>query len=90
MKRFVMATIAALTLVGTASTALAQETVIREADKVVYKKRTIIDFNDVTLEGELVKPEGSYMHTHRTAKFTTLINYRTSFVPELQKSVDNL
>ncbi|MFO7156333.1 MAG: hypothetical protein DIU72_006935 [Pseudomonadota bacterium] len=90
MKRFVMATIAALALVGTASTALAQETVIREADKVVYKKRTIIDFNDVTLEGELVKPEGSYMHTHRTAKFTTLINYRTSFVPELQKSVDNL
>lgn len=90
MKRFVMAAIAALALVGTASTALAQETVIREADKVVYKKRTIIDFNDVTLEGELVKPEGSYMHTHRTAKFTTLINYRTSFVPELQKSVDNL
>ncbi len=89
MKRFWMAALAALAAMGMASTALAQE-VIREADRVVYKKRTIIDFNDVTVEGELAKPEGSYMHAHRTARFNTLINYRTNFVSELQKSVDNL
>lgn len=90
MKRFWMAAIAAIAVMGTASVAMAEENVIREADRVVYKTRTLIDFNDVTLEGELAKPEGSYMHSHRTAKFNTLINYRTSFVPELQKSVDNL
>lgn len=89
MKRFWKAALAALAVMGMASSALAQN-VIREEDKVVYKKRTLVDFNDVTVEGELAKPEGSYMHSHRTARFNSLINYRTSFASELQKSVDNL
>lgn len=90
MKRYVMATLVALGVMGAASAAMAQENVIREADRTVYKQRTLVDFNDVTLEGELAKPEGTYLHSHRTARFSTLINYRSSFVPELQKSVDNL
>ncbi len=89
MKRFGLAALAAIAVSGTASVAHAQD-VIQEADRVVYKKRTLVDFNDVTLEGELAKPEGAYMHSHRTARFNTLINYRTSFADELQKSVDNL
>lgn len=89
MKRYWLAALAALAMSSTASVALAQD-VIQEDDKVVYKKRTLVDFNDVTLEGELSKPEGAYMHSHRTARFNTLINYRTSFADELQKSVDNL
>lgn len=89
MKRYLVAVLAAIGVLGTAGVASAQE-VIREQDRVVYKKQTLVDFNDVTLEGELAKPEGTYLHSHRTARFTTLINYRTSFVPELQKSVDNL
>lgn len=89
MKKFLMAGLVAVAVMATASVAVAQE-VIREEDRVVYRQRTLVDFNDVTLEGELAKPEGTYMHSHRTARFNTLINYRTSFVPELQKSVDNL
>lgn len=89
MRRFILAAAVALVTTSIAPMAMAQD-VIQEADRVVYKKRTIVDFNDVTLEGELAKPEGSYMHSHRTARFNTLINYRTSFADELQKSVDNL
>ncbi|MGC4114158.1 MAG: hypothetical protein QM765_05945 [Myxococcales bacterium] len=63
---------------------------IQEADKTVYKKKTVIDFNDVTLEGELTKPEGSYLLNRKKTKFGNLIKLRNDFLPELQKSVDNL
>jgi hypothetical protein len=64
--------------------------VIREADKVVVRKRTVIDFNDVTVEGELTRPEGSYLLNRNKTRFQSLIKLRDNFNPELQKSADNL
>ena len=64
--------------------------VIQEADKVVVRKRTVIDFNDVTVEGELTKPEGSYVLERNRTRFPSLIRLRDDFNPELQKSADNL
>ena len=64
--------------------------VIREADKIVVRKRTVIDFNDVTVEGELTKPEGSYVLNRNRTRFRSLVRLRENFNPELQKSADNL
>lgn len=64
--------------------------VIQEPDKVVVRKRTVIDFNDVTVEGELTKPEGSYVLNRNRTRFPSLIRLRDNFNPELQKSADNL
>ena len=64
--------------------------VIQEADKVVVRKRTVIDFNDVTVEGELTKPEGSYVLNRNRTRFRSLVRLRDNFNPELQKSADNL
>jgi hypothetical protein len=64
--------------------------VVQEADKVVVRKRTVIDFNDVTVEGELTKPEGSYVLNRNRTRFPSLIRLRDDFNPELQKSADNL
>ena len=64
--------------------------VIQEADKVVVRKRTVIDFNDVTVEGELTRPEGSYLLNRTRTRFPSLIRLRDNFNPELQKSADNL
>jgi hypothetical protein len=64
--------------------------VIREADKVVVRKKTVIDFNDVTVEGELTRPEGSYVLDRNRTHFNSLIRLRDDFNPELQKSADNL
>ena len=75
-----------------AGPALAQSkvTVVQEADKTVYRKKTVIDFTDVAVEGELTKPEGSYAISKKKTTFKTLIKIRDNFNPELQKSVDNL
>lgn len=74
--------------------ALAQERkgvkVIQEPDKVVVRKKTVIDFNDVTVEGELARPEGSYLLNRGRSRFDSLIRLRENFNPELQKSADNL
>jgi len=64
--------------------------VVQEPDKVVVRKRTVIDFNDVTVEGELTKPEGSYLLNRNQTRFQSLIKLRDNFNPELQKSADNL
>jgi hypothetical protein len=90
MKRLASAVVAAALWAGPA---LAQETevkIIQEEDKTVYRKKTVIDFTDVTVEGELTKPEGSYLLNRKKTDFQSLIKVRDNFNPELQKSVDNL
>lgn len=59
-------------------------------EQVVYKKTTIIDFSDVTITGELTKPEGSYLMNKKKANFNLLIRVRDNFLPEMIKTVDNL
>ena len=73
-----------------APTALAQSKVVQEPDRTVYRKKTVIDFSDVAVEGELAKPEGSYVLDRRRTTFRSLVKIRDNFVPELQKSVDHL
>ena len=89
MKRL-FASVALVSTLAFAGTASAADKVVQEGDKTVYKKKTVIDFNDVTLEGELTKPEGSYLLNRKKTKFGNLIKLRNDFLPELQKSVDNL
>jgi hypothetical protein len=77
-------------IAGAFGNAMAEDKVIHEADRTVYKQKTVIDFNDVTLEGDLTKPEGSYILNRKKTRFGSLIKLRDNFAPELQKSVDNL
>jgi len=82
--------LAALSLVFAAPAALAEEKVIHEADKTIVRKKTMIDFTDVAVEGDLTKPEGSYVLDRNKTRFQSLVKIRDNFVPELQKSADNL
>lgn len=63
---------------------------IQEEDRVVVRKKAVVDFTDVTVDGELTRPEGSYVLNKKRTRFKSLIKVRDNFVPELQKSVDNL
>lgn len=87
MKAF-LAGVVSLSLMSTV--AVAEDKVIREADKTVFRKKTTIDFTDVAIDGELTKPEGSYSVSKKKTTFKTLIKVRDNFNPELQKSVENL
>ena len=88
---------ALLVLTGAAGVARAEEPkvevktrVVQEADKTVYRKKSVVDFSEVNVEGDLTKPEGSYVINRRKTGFDSRIRVRADFSPELQKSVDHL
>jgi hypothetical protein len=58
--------------------------------QTVYQKTTLLDFSDVTILGELAKPEGSYIMNKKRAHFDLLIRVRDNFLPEIIKTVDHL
>lgn len=86
MKKLAVAAI----VLSLAVPAFAQDTVVEESDKVVYNKKTVIDFSDVNIEGELTKPEGSYIKNRKKTRFRNLIELRGNFRPELKRSVSAL
>jgi hypothetical protein len=63
---------------------------VQEADKTVFRKKTVIDFTDVAVEGELTKPEGTYTLSKKQTRFKSLIKVRENFRQELRDSKDNL
>jgi hypothetical protein len=78
-----------------ASSALAEEPAVQAPavqapDRTVYQKRTVIDFGEVAVEGELSRPEGSYSVARRRTTFKTLVKVRDTLAPELQRSAENL
>ncbi len=80
----------AFALAVTALPSLAQDKVIEEGDKTVFNKKTVIDFSDVNIEGELTKPEGSYIKNRKKTRFRNLIELRGNFRPELKRSAHAL
>lgn len=91
MKSVLFRLVAALAVF--AAVALSAEAAMAQdapGDKVVYKKKTTIDFSDTVIEGDLMKPEGSYVVSRKASKFSTLIRLRENFVPELLASPNEL
>ena len=62
---------------------LAQEA---EEPKVKYQKETIIDFEGLELEGELVRPQGNLILERKRAVFNPLIRLRQDFDAEMKES----
>ncbi len=63
--------------------ALAQET---EEPKVKYQKETVIDFEGLEIEGELVRPQGNLILERKRANFNPLIRLSQNFDAEMQQS----
>ena len=83
MRRLLIGFIAVLSVLAFVGSAMAQ-------DKVVYKKRTVIDLSAAVIEGELTRPEGSYIVNRKVSKFSKLIQDRQNFIPELLFSPNDL
>ena len=60
------------------------------APQVRYEKETRLDFSEVHLEGELIKPAYERVVLTTKRKFRNLIEMRASFAPELERSQPKL
>jgi hypothetical protein len=59
-------------------------------NSVQYKKETKYDFDDDTVEGDMVRPDGEFVDSRKNAKHSSLITIRNNFIPEMLKSVESL
>jgi hypothetical protein len=57
------------------------------AQDVIYKKHTVVDFGDDTIDGNLSKPDGAYIESRKQQRHQRLIKVRESFRPEILQSV---
>ena len=53
-------------------------------------KTKVYDFTGDTIEGDLIKPEGSTVDARDFAKHSSLIRIRKDFIPEIIKSAEDL
>ena len=74
-------------VLGLASTAYAQK---KDAAPAGNGKVKVYDFSGDTIEGDLIKPEGSTVDARDFAKHSSLIKIRTNFIPEIIKSAEDL
>lgn len=53
-------------------------------------KTKVYDFSGDTIEGDLIKPEGSTVDARDFSKHSSLITIRKHFIPEIIKSAEDL
>lgn len=73
-----------------AVTAFATPALAQSEPEVIYQERTEIDFEEVDVSGELVKPSGQLLLERRRASFNPLITLRLEFNTEMRESIDDV
>lgn len=86
--RNLLSALALVVLVG--SSAFAQPAPKGGGDKGGGGKVKVYDFSGDTIEGDLVKPEGTDVSVTDFGKHSSLIKIRTNFIPEIIKSAEDL
>ena len=55
-----------------------------------YKGKTVYDFDDDAVEGDLQRPDGELIDSVRKVKHSSLIEIRKDFIPEMLKSLEDV
>lgn len=81
--------IAAFVLLS-ASAASAQDAAAGGEAGVSYQRKTVINFEDDTIEGDLKTPDGQYLEARKKTRHKSLIRIRTDFRREVLGSIADL
>jgi hypothetical protein len=92
-----IATLAVVMLTGGLGTAFAQQKPAAkgaagaaDGENTTYKAKTVYDFEDDTVEGDLQRPDGELVDSMRKVKHSSLIEIRKDFIPEMLKSLEDI
>ena len=61
-----------------------------EPRTVIYKEKTEVDFEDLEVEGEILKPNNALITERRDLSFNPLIKLRMDFNPEMEQSINHI
>jgi hypothetical protein len=89
IRLLVVSVVAAVAIVSTfaSTSAVAQD---KKGDKGGTPKVKVYDFSGDTIEGDLIRPEGTTVDARDFAKHSSLIRIRKDFIPEIIKSAEDL
>ena len=59
-------------------------------DGVTYKAKTVYDFEDDMVEGDLQRPDGELVNSLKKTEHSSLIEIRKDFIPEMLKSLEDV
>jgi hypothetical protein len=77
-------------------TALAQEEGSAEGNAVegeagiIYRKKTVVSFEDDTIDGDLTRPDGAYVESRKRVRHSNLIRIREDFREKILESVSSI
>lgn len=54
--------------------------------KIVYREKSYFEFEDTLINGNLRAPDGSFIFRKSQSSFSSALNLRRSFIPELKAS----
>jgi hypothetical protein len=77
-------------LLSGSSTALAQAPAPAAGEGDTYKAKTVYDFEDDMVEGDLQRPDGELISSLNNVKHDSLIEIRKDFIPEMLKSLEDM
>lgn len=60
------------------------------SDNATYKSKTVYDFEDDNVEGDLQRPDGELVNSINKAQHESLIEIRKDFIPEMLKSLEDI
>jgi hypothetical protein len=85
------ARLAASALVVSALVApIARAAPTKPSGEVTYEKKTIINFEDDTIQGDLTRPDGEYVEVRKKVSHSNLIRVREEFRSKILQSVGEL
>jgi hypothetical protein len=62
----------------------------KPSGEVTYEKKTIINFEDDTIQGDLTRPDGEYVEVRKKVSHSNLIRVREEFRSKILQSVGEL
>ena len=75
---------------GTAASAPRATAPAAGEDNTTYKAKTVYDFEDDMVEGDLQRPDGELIDRSGKRKHSSLIEIRKDFIPEMLKSLEDI
>ena len=90
MSRKLFGLVAAGVLIAATGGTVFAQAAAAGGDNVQYKSKTVYDFDDDVVEGDLVRPDGEFVDTRKGAKHSSLIKIRENFIPEMIKSAEDI
>ena len=82
---------ALLAIVGvTSGRAFAADPKPADDGNTTYKAKTVYDFEDDMVEGDLQRPDGELVNSLKKTEHSSLIEIRKDFIPEMLKSLEDI